>query len=75
MHLIKEEKVFLQENQLFVCLAMIEVESFDSSNPIASFSAVFFLSVTCHLHSMASVECRDVVRFSNPGGQAVMWWA
>ena len=41
MHLIKEEKVFLQENLLFVCLAMIEVESFDSSNPIASFSAVF----------------------------------
>ena len=35
----------------------------------------FFLSVTCHLHSMTSVECRDVVRFSNPGGQATMWWA
>ena len=20
------------------------------------------------------IECRDAVRFSNPGGQAVMWW-
>ena len=32
-----------------------------------------FFSVICHLHSMTSAECRDVVKFSNSGEICPHW--